>query len=182
MRCLVLLLGLLGTAALAQVPNKLIGDVQRAEQLGLALFQAYQASPATDQFEKARAAAESARLQRCDVPYKAVVVTPKLVYLLAGGEGIVVGRHFRIEVAGDGQSVASVEPSTLSCLRVEEWPASASAGGTRPARASFSHSLTPAPNEFHVFLSLKHDMPIYVATGAGVWKVESGLILYQPSR
>ena len=100
-------------------------------------------------------------------PYRTVRVG-ETVYLL-NEQGIAAGRHFRIEKDG------AVSASSRGCLVLQE-PASASAGGTRPARASLIHTLSDTPNEFHVFLSLRHDMPIYVATSAGMWKVEAGLI------
>jgi len=147
-------------------------EILRAEERGLALFQAYERNAKTD--AQAKTIADSAPVERCATPYRAVALTPKLVYLLADpSNAVALGRHFRVEVDDNGKM--AVAPSSATCLEIDD-PSSASAGATRPARASIVHTLSDVPTEFHVFLSLRHAMPIYVATSAGLWKVEAGLV------
>src|SRR5688572_29858222 len=71
------------------------------------------------------------------------------------------------------------EQRGLALFRTQEHqePAgSASAGATRPQRLLVGNTQIDAPTERHVFLSLKHDVPVFVLTRTGAWKVESGLI------
>jgi hypothetical protein len=156
-------------AAQAQSP----AQIQRAERVGLELFLAHERASVAG---AGTSIAESANVERCSAPYRTVVISPKVVYLVADpSHGIAVGRHYRVELAGE-ERIGAVVPSTQTCLLIDEPPASASAGATRPSRILLSHTLTSAPDEFHVFLSLKHDKPIYVMTRTGGWKVEAGLI------
>lgn len=80
------------------------------------------------------------------------------------------GPHRKVTISGVVYRLAEGR-----CIGVED-PASASAGATRPERLMLANTQTAVPTGFHVFLSLKHDVPVFVATRAGTWKVEAGLI------
>ncbi len=71
---------------------------------------------------------------------------------------------------------------TERCIAAQETAESASAGGTRPDKLVLASMQNAAPTAFHVFLSLKHDVPVFVATRSGIWKVEAGLVRYLGSR
>jgi hypothetical protein len=88
-----------------------------------------------------------------------------VIYFLAEGplkSDIVIGRHFRI--SGD-----AVEPSSKSCL---------SLGTPKPNMAALfvTHLLSPTPTEFHVYLTLRHKVGLFVRTSAGTWLVDNGTI------
>lgn len=70
----------------------------------------------------------------------------------------VFGRHHRIRVSGNGLTLINSRTFTKSCLVV-------SAHTDRGERVGItaSHLLDPFPQETHVFVSLQHDLPVYVA-------------------
>lgn len=196
-RSIVALLFLISTGAAwsslvdAQVPSipaNLLADVARSEELGTLLFRAFTSPSSSDPLlERASRKAEQANVEGCGA-YRSVVIPPQqpepasiLVYLIVDrpiSDGIVLGRHFRIEVSGDGERILAAAASTESCMNVRARPRP-----RVPAEAEFlgalvSHILSPSPTEFHVFLSLLHEKPIYVHTKSGRWKVEAGKISY----
>jgi len=129
MRTAVVLAALAGAALPPAAMAQAAGDLRRAEDQGLALFQAYEKGG------------------QCDGPHRKVTISG-VVYRLADGR----------------------------CIGVEDAAASASAGATRPAKLLLANTQTAVPTDFHVFLSLKHDVPVFIVTRAGTWKVEAGLI------
>jgi hypothetical protein len=53
----------------------------------------------------------------------------------------------------------------------------------RECRRSVGHSSpVTAPTEFHVYLALKHNKPIYVGTSVGDWVVEEGKVRFLKNR
>jgi hypothetical protein len=100
-----------------------------------------------------------------------------LVYALAATKDpneVVAGGHSRITVSKDGTKVESVDRLSRSLLVL---PKSGPGGASKAKALTMTHVVSPTPVETHVFLSLQHKMPFYVATGEKeVWKVEKGTI------
>jgi hypothetical protein len=91
-----------------------------------------------------------------------------LVYLLAGTNkrGVVVlGKHHRAHIAEDG-TVAKLQPLSKGILEIQPPPPTATGVGV-----AASHILDDWPIETHVFASLLHRVPIFVATARGDWEV-----------
>lgn len=99
-----------------------------------------------------------------------------LVYLLAGTtrrDVVVFGKHHRVLVSPDGETVLSVEPLSKTILEVPlELPPEAVSGGG----VFVSHLVTEYPLETHVFASLLHQMPVFVGTSRGNWVVDGDQI------
>ena len=83
------------------------------------------------------------------------------VYLIARGDSpddVVIGVHHRVEVSADGRTIAAVSPLSRAPLAIK--------GTTNhpPADVTVTHMLGDAPGEMHVYLSLRHGIPIDVIT------------------
>ncbi|ASF47747.1 hypothetical protein [Methylovulum psychrotolerans] len=168
------------------IPAEFVSEVKQAETTGVELFRVFaNAKPITSPTElKAQSTAETAPIDRCDTPYRTVVLPPKkaqksiTVYIMGIPSlmaGIMGGRHFRVEVSPDGGSVLSVTPSTQTCLFTKP---NAMPNGAKSVGALMTHILSVAPTEFQVFLSLYNKQPLYVGTKAGVWRIENGKVSY----
>ncbi len=168
-------------AAPAVSDSSIYAQSRQAEQDGSRLYAAFKApgaEPEPAEVANARAAVKDF----CDYDYKPVFVAdarPGVDYVYFIGTGssddiLVWGRHYRVEVEKATGKIVSVAPSTKSCLAM-----SLTAGlppGAKLVSPSITHLLSPSPSEFHVFLSLKLDMPVTVATSYGLWSVEAGKI------
>lgn len=171
------------------IPGELAAEVQGAERVGRSLFLAFnKADPSVSPtIAKAVAAAEAKSVEHCNVPYRRVVIpsgeeTGSSLYVFLIGTppptvGIMGGRHFRIEVASSTDEVIAVKPSTVSCFFIPRM-SEAEALGKKPVAAFMSHLLSSVPTEFHVFMSMLHQTPFYVATSTGDWIVEGDKISY----
>ncbi|MDD5273994.1 MAG: hypothetical protein PHU14_14915 [Methylovulum sp.] len=168
------------------IPNELIVEVKQAEKTGAKLFQVFSnVKPLTSpMLLKAKSTAETAEINRCNSPYRTLVLPSKnaqepiAVYLIGVPSlmaGIMGGRHFRVTVSQDGGSVLSVTASSQTCFFVTP---NAVPKGAKPVGAVMTHILSAAPTEFHVFLSLYNKQPIYVGTKAGVWAIKNGKVSY----
>jgi hypothetical protein len=107
-----------------------------------------------------------------------------LIYLLAGTKRAnvaVFGKHYRAQVSPDGSELVSFEPLSNSALEVP-LPAPAADPGHRPVGLVVSQVVTDYPLETHVFVSLQHKMPVYVATARGNWRVDGEAITLLPPR
>jgi hypothetical protein len=165
------------------IPAELQARVREAELWGRALFDSYTSEqPATD--AAVRTALETVAKSvkdHCAAAYRAVVVRPSfapndriIVYDMGEvppSQGILVGRHYRVETTLDGKGVLLGEPSMTSCLTLPP-TTDASAG------IMVTHLLSTTPNEFHVFLSLFHRRSLHIATDSGVWTVDAGKISF----
>jgi len=103
-----------------------------------------------------------------------------LVYLLAGTKrpGVaVMGKHHRVLVSSDGATVLRFEPLTKSIMEVEFGNLKPS---QKPAAIVVSHIVTEWPLETHVFTSLLHKQPVYVACSEHLWKVDGDRITLLP--
>ena len=100
------------------------------------------------------------------------------IYLIAStdnSDDLVWGRHYRVTLDKKTSTVVSVAPSSHSCLAISLNPKNIPPGATLVSPA-ITHLLSPAPSEFHVFLSLTEPKPLTVMTSYGVWTVEKGKI------
>jgi len=168
----------------AAMPAELQAAVRDAELWGRALRDSYVApGAATDKaVKRAIETVHEAVKDHCAGTYRAVAVMPpdapkdRIVIYDIGqappGKGIMVGRHYRVETTPDGRGVLLGEPSTSSCVTLP--PASVTA--TTPS--VIMNDLSPAPNEYHVFLSLMYGRSFEVITQAGRWLVDQGKISY----
>lgn len=129
----------------------------------------------------ARATALAVAPQFPDRPYNFEVLDDPdgegfLVYALAATKDpneVVAGGHSRITVSKDGTKVESVDRLSKSLLVLPK----SGPGGTKPSALTMTHVVSPTPVETHVFLSLQHGIPFYVATGEkAVWEVGKGTI------
>lgn len=148
---------------------------------GKKLFDAYTQSLAGKPAEIA--AARAAVTNYCEgLSYKAVEVDDALpgqdfVYLIgttSEPDVIVWGRHYRVVMDKNSGAVSRVAPSTYSCAAIsltKGLPA-----GAALVSPAITHLLSPAPSEFHVFLSLTESKPLTVMTSYGIWTVEAGKI------
>jgi hypothetical protein len=138
---------------------------------------------------RARETAMRAMPGRCADRYNPVILPGNIayadgwvVYLLAAtttpGE-IMIGGHFRVELSATGTEVKQVLPLSKTCLRQ---PPPSSSPGFEPVALMTTHLISNTPIETHVYLSLLHRKPIYVATDMGLWKVEGGKIQFQEKR
>jgi len=89
----------------------------------------------------------------------------------------VLGRHYRVLVSKDGQTVNKILPLSQAIL---ELPTVDQAGGRSEALV-VTHLVTDYPVETHVFASMLHGIPILVSTRRGIWLV-SGNKIYLVSK
>jgi hypothetical protein len=170
--------------ATVAMPAELQTAVQDAELWGHALYDSYVApNVANDKaVERAIATVHQSVKDHCSGTYRAVAVMPPsapkdriVIYDIGeapASQGIMVGRHYRVETTLDGKGVLLGEPSTTGCIILPAPPTDA----TTPS--VIAHDLSPAPNEYHVFLSLMYGRSFEVVTQAGHWLVTHGKISY----
>jgi hypothetical protein len=100
-----------------------------------------------------------------------------VVYLMAATQQpnvAVLGRHFKVEVSSDGAEVENVTALSGGAL---EMPTRDGTGRRVPALAVRAPG-TDHPTETHVFASRMANLPIYVTTGRGLWKVQASRIYF----
>jgi len=168
--------------AVATMPADLQPAVRDAELWGRALYDSYTAPQAASDkaVERAITTVRQSVKDHCAGTYRAVAVMPPgaprdriVIYDIGeapASQGIMLGRHYRVETTPDGKGVLLGEPSTTGCVVL---PPASAAGPT-----TITHDLSPAPNEYHVFLSLLYGRSFEVVTEAGRWLVEHGTIRY----
>jgi hypothetical protein len=168
----------------AVMPPDLQVAVQNAELWGRSLYDSYTA-PKLDNdkaVERAIATVHQSVKDHCSGTYRAVAVMPPsapkdriVIYDIGeipASQGMMVGRHYRVETTLDGKGVLLGEPSTSGCVTLPP----ATTGSAAPS--TIADDLSPAPNEYHVFLSLMYGRSLEVVTQAGRWLVEHGKISY----
>lgn len=136
---------------------------------------------------RARQAAMRQPFEPCTPTYNTVIFRDPgsaewIVYLLAATdkpEELVLGRHLRRTVAADGSKVLSTHALSKGCIVMPQPRVPPGAG---VAGAYVTHLVTPCPTEGHVFASLLYRTPIYVMTSTGLWKVEQGVVSFQPDK
>ena len=100
-----------------------------------------------------------------------------IVYVLAASSHpnvAVLGRHYRVDVAEDGAAVESVTALSKAELELPTRDRS----GQRLAALSITDGEADHPTETHVFASRLANVPLYVTTGRGRWKVRATGIDY----
>lgn len=101
-----------------------------------------------------------------------------LVYGLASTKDpdeVVVGGHYRVTVSADGQ-VQQVDALSRSFLVLHRQSPDVPKG-SGVVGLSMSHIVSNTPVETHVYVSLLHKIPLYVATSDNVvWRVSDGEI------
>ncbi len=131
---------------------------------------------------KARAIALRQPFNACSRNYNSVVFENApgeyFVYLLAGTRdpGVIpFGGHYRMTVNPDENAIIGFQAFSKSCLimRKDQAPK-----GSTAAALMVSHIVTPYPMETHAWLSLLHEIDIYVMTADNgvLWKVSKGQI------
>ncbi len=136
---------------------------------------------------KARAATQDMNFAKCDGTYRYMPLpirqeTDEWVYrvyvlLQPPSEGHTpIGGHFRADISGDDFSVLGFEAYANSCLIIsppEATPEKGQVVGAMSTTSLFAH-----PQDIHVYLGLKFEMPYYLRTDANlvIWKIEYGLI------
>lgn len=131
---------------------------------------------------KARQAAIEAMPRRCTENSNTVVLPDGersgwIVYLLSATSApgkVVIGGHFRAQVAADGSEVKEMRPLSASCLEMDAPPRDA-------VGLAVTQILSPIPFETHVFLSLLHGVPLLVGTTDDIWLVKEGRITHVSS-
>lgn len=152
------------------LPSNLVADVERAERLGKGIAAAIRPAKKAGKAVLKRAREQGADL--CDFTYKSVSVTDgnaELTYLIATTRrqtDLLIGRHFLLSASG-------ALPSSKSCFNMGTPAAPA---GHSLAFVTVTHLMSPAPSEYHVYLSLAQPVPLAVMTDVGLWSVSAGRI------
>ncbi len=105
-----------------------------------------------------------------------------LVYLLAGARKdnvAVFGKHYRVLVSKDGQKAISIEPLSGTELESEIVPPKP---GDKPVSLFVTHKLGDYPLETHVFVSMRHHLPVVVSTSKYDWQITEGKIRLMSSQ
>jgi hypothetical protein len=102
-----------------------------------------------------------------------------LVYALAATvdpNAVIVGGHYRFSVSQDGKNLEKAERLSASCLTLDKSTQNLPAGATSVGFMVTS-SVSERPLEIHVFLSLLHQIDLFVSTSTEkVWLVQNGRI------
>lgn len=140
-------------------------------------------TPAEQAQIAARLAAAKDSATRCDGRYNTLAFADPegagwLVYALAATsvpDTMMVGGHVRYSVSADGQSIDTIEPLATSCATAPLADLERAAETDGIEGLALRTSLAAMPLETHVFLSLTHDLPLFVVgTDLKMWKVEKG--------
>lgn len=167
------------------IPADMQNAVRDAELWGKAIYERYVSTTPTNETPAVRTALETVRESvndSCAGTYRTIAVMPPgtpddriVVYYIGEvpkSQGLMVGRHYRVETKPNGKGIMLGEPSTASCVVLPP----AAPDSTAPRL--ITHSLSPAPNEYHVLLSLLDDHSLEVVTESGHWLIEQGRISY----
>lgn len=130
---------------------------------------------------RARIAALEHGRSSCSDRYNTVVVPAGDhwdVYVLAATaepDTVQVGGHVRVSVAADTGDVLEVIPLSKSCLALSKKPDDIS-GRDTVAMLTTTRVVSELPSPVHVYLNLRHEVPLGVVTGRGMWIIEDGEI------
>lgn len=100
-----------------------------------------------------------------------------VVYVLAATSDpnvAVLGRHYRVDIAEDGADVERVTALSKAELQLP----TRDGAGQRLASLAITDGEAEHPTETHVFASRLANVPLYVTTGRGRWKVRATGIDY----
>lgn len=101
-----------------------------------------------------------------------------LVYALAATTDpnlVYIGGHYRITISKDGTEIEQIDRLFKSCLVLDRNDVLKDG---KPAFMVGSHVVSNTPVETHVFVSLLHNLPLFIVTMDGEkWKIDKGEIL-----
>lgn len=155
-------------------------QIAKAEADGKALFAAFSGKDAQKPLQNEDINfIRNQGMALCDGKYSVVSVpgtkgasnSRYLILAIPTGEGIPVGRHFRIETEPNSDQILSAAASSKGCVTIPPPPS-----GVKAMAATVTHLLSPTPTEFHVFLNLYYQTTLYVGTNYGTWVVKDGAI------
>ena len=120
---------------------------------------------------------------RCDGRYNTLALADPdgdgmLVYAVAAAseaDTVMVGGHVRYSISADGETIEHTEPLATSCAAapIADLESAAKTDGNKGL--ALRTTLSDTPLETHVFLSLTHDLPLFiVGTDLKMWRVEHG--------
>ncbi len=135
---------------------------------------------------KARTLAIRQKFMQCEDHYNSIVFPGSLfglsgwvIYLLAAtqrqGE-VVIGGHHRMDISSDGTTLIAKHQLSEACLTIPSIKKSHLDKDANVEGLVVTQLLTDYPTEIHVFLSLLHHYPLYVATKNYRWNVHDGKI------
>ncbi|MGE3772240.1 MAG: hypothetical protein AB7I32_04905 [Gammaproteobacteria bacterium] len=120
---------------------------------------------------------------RCDGRYNTLALPDPdgdgwLVYALAATDEpdtIMIGGHVRYTISADGGSIEHAEPLATSCAKAPRAELERAAVTQGSEGLALRTSLAAMPLETHVFLSLTHELPLFVVgSDLKMWKVDAG--------
>lgn len=85
-----------------------------------------------------------------------------------------VGGHAKVAVAKDNAEVVEVMPLSKSCLAIDKTQGLPE--GATLAGLTVTHVVSAKPIAIHTFISLLHDIDLFVGTESGKWIVRAGSI------
>ena len=152
------------------------------------VFEGQDREPEREEFDPAKPAAEGlavliraretalAALRDVEQPINTVVLPESdgpgiLVYLLAGSAEpnvAVMGRHSLARISADGSTVVEMRTLSRTVLEISTFDEE----GREPEALAVTSVDDDLPSEIHVFLSLLHQLPVFVGTSRGVWRVD----------
>jgi hypothetical protein len=169
----------------AAIPADLAGAVRDAELWGKAIYERYVSTTPASETPAVQTALDTVRKSvndDCTGTYRAIAVMPPgtpndriVVYYIGEipkSQGLLLGRHYRVETQPNGKGIMLGEPSTAACVVLP--PVAPSSTAPR----LITHTLSSAPNEYHVFLSLLDGHALEIVTDSGHWLVDQGRISY----
>jgi hypothetical protein len=172
----VVILAAFATAQASDLP--FAEPIAEAERLGMELSRAIAENRMLEpeslaNFEDLRRAVDASACEDMEYRYYAVPLDQgrQIIYAIASSstkKGVVIGRHFRATTVGERADLASLAPSTRSCLVL---PLAQNSAGLMT-----THLLSPTPTEFHVLASIVNRIPIFVSARENLWEVENGKI------
>ena len=129
----------------------------------------------------ARQTAIAALRNPCPGAYNTIVLPREgpeagwAVYLIAATQEagkVVVGGHVRVFVRDEGLGIVDYHELSKTCLTLNL----ALPAGGEPVALVVTHVLDDHPTEAHVFLSLAHQLKLYVLTESAMWSVDHGQV------
>lgn len=150
------------------------------EQTYLAHIEGFELTSSQLFMFKARQTALKNEFKACSDRYNTAVIkfndevnNYNIVYLLAGsvkhGE-VMAGGNYQLIINESGEEILENNPLSKSCIVLQRTEG--------VAALTLSHIVEPTPNAVHVFLSLLHQVPIYILTTENkiTWKVDGNKI------
>lgn len=155
-------------------------DLEKIQRNGKALYESMLSNDATDAptSREADLIDMASEKMLCEGEYKAVRVEDtesglERIYLILQppkSSGFQFGRHIRFDFILGTNDLDKITLSTKSCILIPP-------SEEKSVAAYINHILSPYPTDFHVYLNLFHNQPIYVTTELGLWEIDKGIIV-----